>query len=40
MVYKLAEQAEQHWRKLNGYHLIALVSEAVKFVDGVLAKVA
>jgi len=40
MVFKLAEQAEQHWRKLNGYHLIALVSEGVKFVDGVLAKAA
>jgi transposase-like protein len=40
MVYKLAEQAEQHWRKLNGYHLICLVSEGVKFVDGVLAKAA
>jgi putative transposase len=40
MVYKLAEQAEQHWRKLNGYHLICLVSEGVKFIDGVLAKAA
>lgn len=40
MVYKLAEQAEQHWRKLNGHHLVCLVSEGVKFVDGVLATAA
>ena len=33
MVYKLAEQAEQHWRKLNGHHLVCLVSEGVKFID-------
>ena len=40
MVYKLAEQAERHWRSLNSSQLIALVVEGVKFVDGVIEKAA
>ena len=40
MVFKLAEQAQNHWRKLKGYRLLAKVIEGVKFVDGELKKVA
>ena len=40
MVYKLAEQAERHWRSLNSSHLIALVVEGAKFVDGVIEEAA
>jgi len=36
MVFKLATQAEKHWRRLNGYDLIPKVVEGVRFVDGVL----
>ncbi|HUU02988.1 MAG TPA: IS256 family transposase [Myxococcota bacterium] len=36
MVFKLAREAEQHWRRLNGHQLIAKVIEGVKFVDGEL----
>lgn len=40
MVYKLAEQAEKHWRRLNAHQLILTLLEGGKFVDGVLAKAA
>ncbi len=40
MVYKLAEQAERHWRKLNKHEFVALVIQGVKFVDGVMKKAA
>jgi transposase-like protein len=40
MVYKLAEQAEKHWRRLNKYEFIALVVQGVQFVDGVMTKAA
>lgn len=40
MVYKLAEQAEKHWRRLNKHEYIALVIKGVQFVDGVMAKAA
>jgi len=40
MVFKPAEQAERHWRKLNGFHLLAQVIQGVIFKDGVLAKAA
>lgn len=40
MVFKLARQAEKHWRRINGYQLIAKVIEGVKFVDGELKKAA
>jgi len=36
MVFKLAREAERHWRRLNGYQLIAKVIEGVRFVDGEL----
>ena len=35
MVFKLAREAEKHWRKLNGHQLIAKLIEGVIFVDGV-----
>lgn len=40
MVYKLAEQAEKHWRRLNKYELISLVIQRVKFVDGIVEQAA
>jgi len=40
MVFKLAIEAEKHWRKLNGYELIRNVIRGDKFVDGVLEKAA
>ena len=40
MAYKLAEQAQKHWRRLNKHEYIALVIQGAKFVDGVLAKAA
>jgi len=40
MVFKLATQAEKHWRRINGYKLICKVMEGVQFVDGELKKAA
>jgi transposase-like protein len=40
MVFKLATQAERHWRKLNGHHLLAHVIRGVVFNDGVLPEAA
>jgi transposase-like protein len=40
MVYKLAEQAERHWRRLNAHKLILTLIEGGKFEDGVLKKAA
>jgi len=40
MVFKLAKEAERHWRRLNGHKLIAKLIEGVKFVDGVEEKAA
>ena len=40
MVFKLATQAEKHWRRINGYQLIAKVIEGATFVDGELKKAA
>jgi hypothetical protein len=40
MVYKLAEQAEKHWRRLNKHEYIALIIQGVQFVNGVMAKAA
>ena len=40
MVFKLATQAEKHWRRINGSHLVAQVIEGVRFVDGELEKAA
>jgi transposase-like protein len=35
MVFKLAQCAEKHWRRINGQQLIPEVIRGVKFVDGV-----
>jgi putative transposase len=35
MVFKLAQCAEKHWRRLNGQALLTEVIRGVKFVDGV-----
>jgi putative transposase len=35
MVFQLCRSAQQSWRKLDGYELLAKVIEGVKFVDGV-----
>jgi transposase-like protein len=40
MVFKLAEQAEKHWRRLNAHRLIPVLLEGGKFVDGVLEEAA
>jgi N-glycosylase/DNA lyase len=40
MVFKLAMQAERHWRKLNSFHFLAQVIQGVVFKDGVLPKAA
>jgi len=34
MVFRLAQCAEQHWRALNGSHLLDDVIRGVPFVDG------
>lgn len=40
MVFKLATQAEKHWRRLNGYELIPKVIQGIKFKDGLLEEAA
>jgi len=40
MVYKLVEQAEKHWNRLNKSELITLVIQGVEFIDGVIKKAA
>jgi putative transposase len=40
MVFKLAQYAEKHWRRLNGQELIPEVIRGVKFVDGLKEKAA
>lgn len=35
MVFKLAQQAQKHWRKLNGHGLLPKVLQAVTFTDGI-----
>lgn len=40
MVFKLAQGAQKHWRRLNGQPLLAEVIRGVKFVDGVKEKAA
>jgi len=40
MVFKLATQAEKHWRRLNGHQLMAKVIDGVKFTNGVLENAA
>jgi hypothetical protein len=38
MVYRLTEQAEKHWQRLNKHDYITLVAQGVQFVDGVPRK--
>jgi putative transposase len=38
MVFKLLEAAEEHWRYVNGAHLVALVRAGAKFEKGVLVQ--
>lgn len=40
MVFKLATEAEKHWRRLNGHKLIPLVIQGDQFVDGELKQAA
>ena len=40
MVYKLAKQAEKHWRRLNKSELITLVIQGVEFIDGIMKEAA
>lgn len=40
MVFKLAREAEKHWRRLNGHEHIANVVNGVVFKDGVMQKAA
>ena len=40
MVFKLAREAEKHWRRLNGSQLISKLIEGIEFVDGVMVKAA
>ena len=40
MVFKLAEQAEKHWRRLNKHEYVALLLQGAKFVDGELMEAA
>ena len=35
MAYKLLDMAQARWRRLDGAHLLPLVSAGVVFVDGV-----
>ena len=35
MVFKLAEQAQKRWRRLNGSELLSEVIEGIQFVDGI-----
>jgi putative transposase len=37
MVFKLAQCAEKHWRKLNGSNLLPDVIRGIQFVDGIKA---
>jgi hypothetical protein len=36
MVFKLAIEAERHWRRLNKPQLILKLIEGVRFVDGII----
>ena len=40
MVFKLAQCAEKHWRRLNGAALLPQVIQGVTFVDGLKEKAA
>jgi transposase-like protein len=36
MMFKLAQSAEKHWKRLHGHQLVAYVLEGKSFVDGVM----
>jgi putative transposase len=36
MVFKLVEQAQRHWRKLDGHQLIQLLLDGKRFKDGII----
>jgi hypothetical protein len=38
MNFKLMEAAEGRWRRLNGYHLVALVRAGAKLENGQLVE--
>jgi putative transposase len=38
MVFKLLEAAQEHWRSVNGAHLVALVRAGATFEEGVLVE--
>jgi putative transposase len=38
MVFKLLEAAQEHWRYVNGAHLVALVRAGATFEKGVLVE--
>ncbi len=38
MIFKLLEAAEGRWRRLNGYHLVELVRDGARFVNGELVE--
>ena len=40
MVFKLATQAQTHWRGINGYQLVSKVIQGVRFGDGQLMEAA
>lgn len=40
MVFKLVQQAEKHWRRLNKHEFMPMVIQGVKFIDGILAQAA
>jgi transposase-like protein len=40
MVYKLASEAEKHWRRLNSPKLILKLIEGFRFVDGIMQEAA
>ena len=40
MVFKLAQAAEKHWRRLNKYQLALKVLAGEQFIDGELKKAA
>ena len=40
MVFKLAEQAQKRWRKLNKHEHLQLVAQGAEFEDGIMKKVA
>ena len=38
MVFKLLQAVQQHWRYVNGAHLVALVRAGAKFNKGLLVE--